>query len=295
MNVKEYRAAYAAELAESGPEQGEAAPAELHKVAMQTSLGTDDRLNALRKTAVDPEDFEDLLPDYLELLGDEGSNPDLRMAALDQLKIAEFQGPHFDAYRASFLDCLRRVTNSRHRKLRAEALEVLAVEKDPFVHSALLDGLKDKAKALVSSNKAIQLLSHDDHSAARDVVWDTFESLSHLAKEEAIRLLASDPESKTLLERLLRDKSQRSSLRQICATGLRELDSLAFATAVRDIIDDEAEYNEIQATCLSTLANFRTSDSGQEDRDIVDRARRLFTRSRSTNLRRSIRRFLDRA
>ena len=69
--------------------------------------------------------------------------------------------------------------------------------------------------------------------------------------------LATDPQSEKLLARLMKDKTEKSSIRRISASGLQSLNPDAFERAARKIVADEDDYNEIRATTLAALAHGR--------------------------------------
>ena len=57
-------------------------------------------------------------------------------------------------------------------------------------------------------------------------------------------MLATDPKSEKLLTRLLKDKSEKSSIRRISASGLQSLNPEAFEKAARRIVADEDDYDD---------------------------------------------------
>ena len=84
-------------------------------------------------------------------------------------------------------------------------------------------GLQNPEEALVSEAKAIQFLGYDDHAELVPLARQVYQRSTGAAREEALRALATDPQSEKLLTRLLKDKSERSSIRRISASGLQSL------------------------------------------------------------------------
>jgi len=292
MNVKQYRQRYEEEIASADPYAAKTVP-DTRALLAEKAGDADARVEAIKSTEMDRENLGPLVEQYLRTLRDGDESVGVRLAALDALKAAEFLGPRFDAYRADYLQTLREVAASaRARKLREAVLEVLAIHKDPYAQDVLLQGLRDKKSALVPSAKAVQFLSYDDHAAASPTVRAVFEQADNTTKQEALRLLASDPASEGLFLKLLKDKSQRTTIRQLSAVGLQNVNPKAFEAAARKIVTDKDEYQEIQASCLAALTTTQGSVAALADKGFAERLSKLRSETRSTNLRSSIKRFL---
>ena len=136
-------------------------------------------------------------------------------------------------------------------------LDLLAGEKNKFAQKKLLDGLKNPAKALVPPEKALQLLSYDVHTEAYAVARDVVSNPpNELAKQEALRLLAADPKTTPLFEKLLRDKDEKREVRQVAASALNTLSPDKFEDHAKEMLLDDSEYEDIQATSLTALRQF---------------------------------------
>lgn len=105
-------------------------------------------------------------------------------------------------------------------------------------------------------------------------------------------MLATDPQSERLFTRLLKDKSEKSNIRRISASGLQSLNPGAFERAARRIVADDDDYNEIRATSLAALAHGREARDKPADPKFVDTVQKLTDSTRSTALRSSSRRYL---
>src|SRR5262249_36220343 len=155
-------------------------------------------------------------------------------------------------------------------KLRAAALEVLALEKDDFARQTLVNGLDDPGQAIVPVEKAVQLLANDDHGVAiphaRKILAGTF---SNDAKEEALRVLSTDPNAGNLLAGILADQSQPTQLRSISAFSLREVDPKRFENVARGIVLNAQEDEAVRANCLGALLHLQ-GYSGRADPSVVD-------------------------
>jgi len=268
MDVKRYRKQYEAELAKaSAPDAGEA-------------------------ESLDPEALAARVPELLGKLRDREQPLDERMAALQALGALDFLGPKFEPFRADYKQALREVATDPERKLRESALELLAIGKDPYAQQLLVRGLEEPDEAVVPEASAIQFLGYDDHAEVIPLVRRVYKRAKGAAREEALRLLATDPQSEKLLTRLLKDKSEKASIRSISASGLQSLNPEAFEKAARKIVADDGDYNEIRATSLAALAHGREAHDKPVDPKLVETVRELRGKTRSAAMRASAQRFL---
>jgi hypothetical protein len=268
MDVDKYRKRYEARLAEAVTEESAAAPLEEQDLEAEVA----DVLATLRK-------------------GDEPVAG--RMAALEALAALDFLGPRFAPFRADYKEALREVATDESRELRARALELLAIDKDPYAQELLVQGLQEPKKALVSEAQAVQLLGYDDHAEVLPLVREVYERATGAAREEALRVLATDPESEQLFTRLLKDKSENRSIRQLSASGLQSLNPEAFDKTARRIVADEDDYNDIRATALAALAHGREARETAADPKLVESVQKLGESTRSRSIRSAARRFLQ--
>ena len=284
MDVKQYRKRYEAELAKAGEPKRRA------------DEGADEpaaRAEAIAAAPLEPDDLAERVPELLGTLRDRDEAIAVRAAALDALAALDFLGPRFEPFRADYRQALRDVATDPRRELRESALELLAIEKDPWAQDLLMRGLKQPEDAVVPEAKAIQLLGYDDHAEIVPLAQEVFERSTGTAREEALRVLATDPQSAQLFTRLLKDKSETASIRAISASGLQSLDPAAFEKTARKIVTDETDYNEIRATTLAALAHGRESREKPADPKFVETVQQLTGKTRSTAMRASIRRYLQ--
>jgi len=216
----------------------------------------------------------------------------VRMAALQALGALDFLGERFEPFRAEYKDALRQLATDPRRSLRERALERLAVDKDPYAQQLLILGLERPDEALVSDARAMQFLAYDDHAELAPLARKVYERVTGTAREEAVRVLAGDPKSERLLTRLLKDKSEKSSVRRISASGLQSLNPDAFERAAHAIVADDEDYNEIRATTLAALAHGREARQKPADPRFVETVQKVADKTRSTALRSSSKRYL---
>jgi hypothetical protein len=270
MDVAKYRERYEAELAKAAKsmEEGAAAPLEAQNLEQQV----EGLLATLRDPAAAVAD---------------------RTAALEELAALDFLGPRFAPFRAAYKEALREVATDQPRELRARALEVLAIDRDGYAQELLVQGLREPKKALVPEAKAIQLLGYDDHADVVPLAREVFERGSGPAREEALRVLATDPESEQLFDRLLKDKSEKRRIRQLSASGLQSLNPEAFDKTARKIVADEDDYNDIRATALAALTHGREARETPADPKLIATVQKAAESTSSRSIRSAARRFLQ--
>ena len=274
MDVREYRRQYEAELASHAHTAGTA-----KALGAAPESGSGDRNHRLLAT-----------------LRNDKEPASARLAALDALKAARFLTAHFAPYNADFLAALREIAKpGTDPELCESALETLALDKDSYAQDVLRRGLADPKTALVSAAKALQFLSHDDHAGVVDLARDIFHKATDVGtKEEALRVLASDPKSADLFTSLIKDKSQPRSLRALSATGLNFINPQRFAEAARAIATDDHDYDDIRATVIGALAHLKDATHVPKDQSFVQHVRELAAKTGSTPLRAAVGRFMKR-
>ena len=93
-------------------------------------------------------------------------------------------------WRKPLQEALRAVATDQQRELRAQALELLAIDSDAYAQELLMRGLREPKNALVPEAQAIQLLGYDDHAQVVPLVREVYERATGATREEALRVLA---------------------------------------------------------------------------------------------------------
>lgn len=286
MDVERYRKRYEAELAKaSAPKRRRAAA----RAGRPTPAA---RAEAIRTAPLDQENLADRVGELLATLLDRKEPVAVRLAALQALGAFDFLGPKFDPFRADYKEALRQLATDPRRSIRERALERLAVDKDPYAQDLLTRGLERPEEALVSEARAMQFLAYDDHAELAPLARKVYKRASGVAREEAVRVLATDPGSEKLLARIMKDKAEKSSIRRISAAGLQSLNPDAFERAARKIVADDDDYNEIRATSLAALAHGRETRDKPADPKFAETVQEVAKKTRSTALRSSSKRYL---
>lgn len=237
---------------------------------------------------------DDLAAQVADLMGaarDRKSPVEQRLSALRALGELEFLGPRFSPFQADYVALLRALAVDPRATVRRAALERLALRKDPEGRDLLIAGLENPADALVPEAVALQFLGHDDHGEIVPLARKVYRRATGAAREEALRILASDPGSESMLKRLLKDKSEVSSIRRVSASGLQNLNPDAFEKAARQIVADDDEFNEIRSTSLAALS--RQAPDVHADAKFVEQVASLHARTRSPAMKSSSSRLLD--
>jgi hypothetical protein len=292
MDIADYRKRYEAELAKASPPEPPA-----HAAAPATTEGRRPsaaaRAKEIATIPLERDNLEEQVPDLLATLRNRDESRTVRMAALEALAALDFLGPRFAPFRADYKQALRDVATDPTPQLRERALELLAIDKDPYAQELLVKGLERSQDALVPEAKAIQLLGYDDHAEIVPLVRRVYKRAKGAAREEALRVLATDPQSERLFRRLLKDKSEKRSIRRLSASGLQSLNPDAFDRAARTIIADEDDDNDIRATALAALAHGREAREKPVDPKLVETVQKVGESTSSRALRSATRRFLQ--
>jgi len=293
MDVTQYRKRFEAELAKAETAQNRRGRSGTRSLTGGKRGSPAARAAEIKMTPIEPDGLAARVAELLAILRNRKEPLTVRMAALQALGALDLLGPRFDAYRADYKQALREIATDPQQKLRESALEVLAIDKDPYAQQLLVRGLQQPKDAIVPEAKAIQFLGYDDHAEVMPLIRKVYKRSKGVAREEALRLLATDPQSEKLFTRLLKDKSEKSSIRRISASGLQSLNPEAFEKAAQKIVTDGKDYNEIRATSLAALAHGREAHAKAPDAKFVEKVQKMTEKTRSPAMRSSIRRFLQ--
>ena len=230
----------------------------------------------------------------LDVLRDRQQPIKVRLAALQSLQAATFSVIEFEPHREDYFATLRELVDDPDEELRQRVLGILARENDGYVQKRLLEGLQDPSKALVPPEKALQLLSYDVHAEAYPVAREIVNAPPNPeAKREALRLLSADAKSAPVFEKLLRDKDEDRDIRQISAAALQSVKPKRFQEQARQLLLDDNEYDDIQATALTALEQFGDEKAVGKDQQLLNRVDELGS-SKSAKIKKSAKRFMSR-
>jgi hypothetical protein len=249
---------------------------------------------ALQLISLDIDKNPELYGPLLELLRDGTAPPDARIAVLNLMQQISFGAASFRAIRPDYLATLRSIITDPDAQLRDQAISILAQHKDEYVQRHLIEGLEGHSAPLVPVAKALQGLGYDLHAEHFPLLRRTIEDPpSRAAKEEAIRLLAADPDAADLLTSILQDRSESPEARKLSAIALRTAAPDQFAQQVRQILlqDDEEELHVVFITALTYIPS---PPELAEDSELTTRIEQLRTTSASPQMRQATTSFLSR-
>ena len=291
IDIAAYRKRYEAELAKAAPPKPPRRAAA--RAAAERPPSAAARAKELETAPFEEDRLPEQVAELLATLRNREEPRTVRLAALRALAALDFLGPRFAPYRADYKQALREVATDPEQELRENALELLAIDKDSYAQELLVKGLKRPKDAVVPEAKAIQLLGYDDHAEIVPLVRRVYKRAKGAAREEALRLLATDPQSERLFTRLLKDKSEQRNIRRISASGLQSLNPEAFERAARKIVADEDDDNAIRTTSLAALAHGRESREKPVDPKLVKTVQKVGETTSSRAVRSASRRFLQ--
>jgi hypothetical protein len=245
-----------------------------------------------RQVTSEPENIDRLIA----VLADRSQPASVRIAALDGLQAATFLVQTFAPKRPEYLETLRSIIEDPDRTLRRRAIGVLAREKDEYVQRRLIEGLEHPSKALVSPAKAIQYLGYDVHAEYFPLLRRLVENPPTLsAQEEAIRILAADPKSRTLLTRILTDREQPSRARYMSAVSLQSLAPEKFQNVARTIALDDDEDDRLRVASLTALTHYAKPETTPKQATFTRQVEKLEEGSSSSEVKRASKTYVARA
>ena len=193
----------------------------------------------------------------LAILGNGEETLPRRMEALRVLQSATFAEQRFDPVRADFIAALRKLVHDPESQLRQRALGLLSRGRDDYAQATLLEGLRRPDKALVAPGDALAYLSYNAHAGVQSIARSLFkESKDHVVREQALRVLASDPAARSVILTALADKKEPVSIRQMSAAALHALDPQALQDWAGKAVLDKTEPEDIVAMGLTAMNQF---------------------------------------
>lgn len=253
------------------------------------------RVSMLRAIGIEVGKRHDLIDLVIGLLGDSAEPAVVRLAALRVLQQSSFRVAVFNPKRPEYLAALRALIDDQDASLRQQALEILAQEKDEYAQRRLLEGLENHLEALISPEKAVQLLGYDIHAEHYPILRDMVQNPPNPeAKQEAVRLLAADATSRELLVDMLKDKGESREVRNISASALQSLAPAEFEEQAKQIVLDDDEYDDLRATSIDALTHFADREALIQDTELNRRVEQLREQSPSEEVERSAARYISR-
>jgi hypothetical protein len=297
MHPKDYRAQYAEEVQRAGAARAEQAgrergTRELVNVIKDTGVKAADRLDAVREaSSFDPLSKPTVIRALLRVLAAPEEPGQLRLMALTTLQQCSVQVAAFRPYAADFTTALRTANGSGLPELCEQAMDLLALHSDPYVHQMLVDALRNPNTATVEPAKALRMLGYDLHAEHYGLLHDILEASSQpQLRRMALKLLAADSGAKDTFARIAADRSDDPVARSTSAVALQALAPQEFDSLAKTIVADDEDHDEVRATMLSALAH----NSDDADEPTIRVARRIAASpKRSPQLKAAARNYLQ--
>jgi hypothetical protein len=226
-------------------------------VARDRNAPAIERVAALHALAPSQRNDEQFLQTLFELAGNPAESPELRSGVLRILRQLRFSSVLLNENRARYIETLRPLVDDGDPTLRQDALEMLAQEKDEYVQRRLLESLTSGTPLATTMEKTVQLLGYDIHAEHYPVLRRiATEAQGADTRREAVRLLASDPQSADLLKQIFRDRNEDQQVRRASANGYLSLDPQGFEQEAKAVVFDQGEDENVRAASLSALTHF---------------------------------------
>ena len=263
MHPKNYRAEYTAELERAAARTAETPSRGTRELVSIISGRTGDlqaRLATIREiSAGDPLSKPSVIKALLKIVEADDEPAELRLAALTTLEQVSVRIAEFRPYQADFTAALRKATTSEDGVLRERAMDVLALDKDPFVQELLEHGLRNPDEATVSPEHALRMLGYDAHAGHYELLREIVSSSDKpKLRQMALGLLAADSGAKNTFAKIAADQTEDPVARSTSAVALQALAPKEFNTLARKIVADEDDDDGVRATVLTALTHDQT-------------------------------------
>lgn len=303
MKASDYREQFDAELRRSATRKAASAKdaeraetvADLLAELGNRRYGARRRIDAIVRAGTRGVKRPRLMNALIGLVADPAEDGEVRRAALSAIEASSFKTVEFRRYAADYHEALRGAATDDDAELRAEALDVLALQRDSYAQQLLVDGLRDPAQALVPPLQAVRMLGYDLHAEHYPLLRDLVTtSKRQPLRRAALRLLTADSGSRSLMRTIATDRAEDRQCRTTAAVALQVLAPRDFDRVARAVVLDDDEDDELRATVISAIAHGPTTpgrDVTRKVREIdaapggtrqLNRAAREFTTARST-------------
>ena len=212
------------------------------------------RAMALTKIANQLGKDEFRLDSLIKMMANKSLPGSVREAALKGMQVNSFSSPIFLSRRPEYLGALRALIDDENKTLRETAIEYLAMNKDEYVQRRLLEGLTNPKKKITKPELAVQYLAYDLHADHFPVLRKLVQNPPNKkTRMEALRNLAADSESKSMLQKVMADKEEDPEVRHLCAVGLQRIDPASFEKSTQRILKAKTENDELKVALLNTM------------------------------------------
>ena len=303
MKASDYRRQFDAELQRSATKKAASAQRAQRDESVDDLLaeltnrryGATRRIDAIVRAGARAVKRPRLMNTMILIVAEPTEDGEVRRAALSVIEASSFKTVEFRRYASDYKAALRVAATDDDADLRAEALDVLALGKDSYAQQLLVDGLRDPGEALVPPVQAVRMLGYDVHAEhyplLREIVGT---SKQQPLRRAALRLLAADSGSRTLMRTIASDRTEDKACRATAAVALQALAPRDFDRVARTVVLDDDDDDDLRATVISAITHGPTAPGRDVERKVreidaapggtrqLNRAARAFTTSRTT-------------
>ena len=163
----------------------------------------------------------------------------------------------FRPYQADFTAALRKATTSEDSVLRERAMDILALDKDPFVQELLEQGLRNPDQASVAPESALRMLGYDAHAESLRTPAGHRQLLgqAETAPDGPGTAGRRQRSAKNTFAKIAADRTDDPVARSTSAVALQALAPKEFSTLARTIVADEDDDDGVRATVLTALTH----------------------------------------
>jgi len=218
-----------------------------------------------------------------------------RLEAIDAINRIAFDQQGFKDHNARYVKLLMELRSDHSSMVRRAAFERLSLSMDHGTRGMLQDSLSGDGETLVPHKMAATLLGMDDHASSRDVLRNAVENGEDAVRQVAVRGLAADTKSASLLEQIATDQSEYPEMREAATLSLKVASPKRFAGLVQKLATDSAEDDRVRATAISSLAHSTEALKRASSKAFLSQLDEVSKKTQSRALKSSIKHLKSRA
>ncbi|WP_373515342.1 tyrosinase family protein, partial [Persicitalea sp.] len=192
------------------------------------------------------ETSEIFLDTAINIIADPSEPYNLRSELILDVFAAKRSNRHFPSRKPRFFDILRGLLTDENRKLRFQAIDILAASEDEIVQDFLISELKKEQSEFISKTDAIFFLRQNtkpQHAALFRKLFE--ESNDPEVRKAAIQGLGNDPDAIELLKKVVQDIDENFKIREAGALSLHHLDHETMNAVAEKIVAEPESGDDI--------------------------------------------------
>ncbi len=218
-----------------------------------------------------------------------------RLAALEAINRIAFDQQAFKDHNARYVKLLKQLRSDHSSMVRRAAFERLSLSMDLETRRMLQDSLSADGEPLVPDTMAAALLGSDDHASSRDVLRNVVKNGEDAVRQVALRGLAADSKSASLLEKIATDQNEPPEMREAATLSLKIASPKRFAGLVKKLATDSTNDDQLRAKAISSLAHSTEALENASSKAFLSQLDEVSKGTRSRALKSSIKHLKSRA